>query len=470
MKKFFYLLTVCVSLSVAFGSCNDDDTKDDNVLIPANAVSNLVFTDTDPNLQKIGGTLSWKLPAPEANIDHYVIYLSDSNTSKDTKLGEVAKGTSTFTVPAGTAYKSYLLVVARNTAGESANITSVAVVDFQESEPQPELPKTVGVFILNRGNWNANNASLSYYNLLLNTMIPGVYKTVNGSDLGDSAEQMLIYGSKIYITVAFSSRLVVLDQTGKELESIPFYGDLNVPLSPRGLAAGNGKVYLSCYDGHAVASIDTATLTRDNMVSVGRYPERLAIAGSKLYVANSGGGDYPNYGHTVSVIDPESFTVEKEIDVEINPTRLLADSQGDVYLISMGDYGAVPNTLQRIDGATGEVSKLGNGSVFSLVNDKLYVIYAPYTPPGETANISFKKYDVLTETIESEGFITEVPEEGFTSISAISIDPISGKIYITDSGNYTTTGTLHIFSPDGKLETSMDTEGFDPNDIVFFIQ
>ena len=465
MKKLFCLFTLSVSLSVTFTSCSDDG-KDDDILTPAHAAHNLAFTDTDPGLQKIGGTLSWQLPEQETNIDAYTVYLSDSYTSKDTKLGEAAKGATSFAVPAGTPWKAYLLVVARNAAGESTNIAYVAVGDYDGSEPQPPLPQTAGVFILNRGSWNANNASLSYYNIMERTMIPNVYKTVNGSDLGDSAEQMLIYGSKIYVTVTTSSRLVVLDQTGKLLKELPVTNDANAPLSPRGLAADKGKVYVSYYDGEAVAALDTASLTIEKTTLVGRYPERLAVAGGKLYVANSGGGDYPDYGHTVSVVDLESFSVEKEIDVVINPVRLAADSRGDVYLISMGDYGATPNKLQRIDGATGEVSTLGNGSLFSLANDKLYVIDAPW---GATS-VGCKKYDLLTETVESENFLAETPAGGFTAISAISVDPLTGKIYITDSGNYTSTGTLHIFSSDGKLETSVDTEGFDPNDITFHVQ
>jgi DNA-binding beta-propeller fold protein YncE len=465
MKKVFGLFILCASLPVAFSSCGDDE--EDKLLPPAHAASNLAFTDTDPERQKIGGALSWQLPDQETNIDGYVIYLGDSHTSKGEKLGEAGKSATSFDVPAGTAWKAYLLVVARNAAGESTNIAYVAVGDFDESdEPAPLLPQTSGVFILNRGNWNANNASLSYYNLLEKTMIPSVYKTVNGSDLGDSAEQMLIYGSKIYVTVTTSSRLVVLDETGKLLKELPASNDAAAPLSPRGLAAAGGKVYVSYYDGESVAALDTASLTIEKTTLVGRYPERLAVAGGKLYVANSGGGDYPNYGHTVSVVDLESFSVEKEIEVTINPVRLVADSQGDVYLISMGDYGAVPNTLQRIDGTTGEVSTLGNGSLFSLANDKLYVIDAPWG----AASVGCKKYDLLTETVESENFLAETPAGGFTAISAIGVDPLTGKIYITDSGDYTSSGTLHVFSSDGRLETSVDTGGFDPNDIVFHVQ
>jgi YVTN family beta-propeller protein len=466
MKKIFYVFTVCVSLSVAFSSCSDDD-KENNLLPPAHAVGNLAFDDMDINELKIRGTLSWQLPAQENNIDGYVIYLGESNVSKDTKLGEVGKGVTSFDVPAGTPFNKYLLVIARNTAGESTNIASVAVEDLF-ALPQPADPQTVGVLILNRGAYKANNASLSYYNLLENVMITGVYRTVNGHDLGDSAEQMLIYGSKTYVTVTTSNRLVVLDDAGAELASIsPTVDGPNgekEPQNPRCLAAYNGKVYVSYYYGHSVAVLDTASLEIENLVTVGRYPEALAIAGGKLYVANSGGIDYPTYGNTVSVIDPESFIVEKEIKVALNPTRLAADSEGDVYVISMGNYGDVPNTLQRIDATTGAVTEMGRGSIFSLVNDKLYVIYAQWGDP----NVSYKKYDALTEAVESESFITD--GTSFTAVSALGVDPLGGDIYIADAEDFVSTGTLYVFSAEGKLKTSKDTGGPDPSTILFHIQ
>ncbi|MDR2810747.1 MAG: hypothetical protein LBB84_09390 [Tannerellaceae bacterium] len=467
MKKVFYVFTLCVSLSVAFSACSDDD-KEENVLAPAHAVDHLVFYDTDIEEQKIGGTLSWQLPSQENKIDGYVIYLGESATSKDAKLGEVSKGATSFAIPNGTPFGKYLLVIARNTAGESTNIASLPVEDLI-ALPQPGVPKTLGAFILNRGAYQAGNASLAYYNLALGEMIPNVYQTVNKKALGDSAEQALIYGSKMYITVTTSNRLAILDETGEEIAGIqPTTDGSNgkEPQSPRGLAAYNGKVYVSYYDGHSVAVLDTASLEIENTVTVGRYPEALAIAGGKLYVANSGGLDYDGmgYGHTVSVIDLETFTVEKEIEVALNPTRLAADSEGDVYVISMGNYGDVPNTLQRIDAASGEVTEMGKGSLFSLANDKLYVIYASWGDP----NVSYKKYNALTETVESENFIAGATT--FAAISALGVDPIGGDIYIADAEDFVSTGTLYIFSPEGRQKAKKDTGGSDPSAILFHIQ
>ncbi|MDR1937389.1 MAG: hypothetical protein LBQ73_02680, partial [Tannerellaceae bacterium] len=359
-------------------------------------------------------------------------------------------------------FNVYLLVVAQNAVGESTNIASISISDSlgtDEPEEPPHNPETTGAFILNRRRMDANNAVLAYYNLKENLMIPDLYQTVNGKGLGDSAEQLLVYGSKTYITVTYSNRLVVLDEAGKEIKSITPAG--SDPVNPRRMAAAGGKIYVSYYYGHAVAELDTASLEIGRTVSVDRYPEHVAFAGGKVYVANSGGLDYPNYGKTVSVINTETFEVEKEIEVTLNPVNLAADSQGDLYLISMGNYGDVPNSLQRIDGQTGEVTRLGNASMFSLVNDKLYTVYAQWGDP----NVEYKRYDVLTEKVDVDNFITD--GTSFTSLSAIGVDPLNGTIYLADSEDYLATCTLYIFSPEGKLENTQDTGGSNPSEIVF---
>jgi YVTN family beta-propeller protein len=459
-KNSYFLLMVCALFTMPFTSCSD---KDDELLTPANAVSNLSFVDEDEEAGKIGGTLTWKLPFVEMNIDEYVICLSATATERGAQIGTASHGTVTFTIPNGTAFNNYLIVIAKNAAGESTNWANIAVTDKTPEVPEPHTPETVGLLILNRGNWQANDASLGFYNFASKVVIPDIYKIVNGSGLGDSAEDFLIYGSKVYVAITGSNRLVVLDQTGALIKSFEPIKD-NAPQGPRSLAADGGKVYISYAYGHSVAALDTASLSITGEVAVGRYPEQLAVAGGKLYVTNSGGNDFPNYGETVSVIDIATFTVEKEIKVIINPTQIATDSQGDAYVVSMGNYDDVSATLQRIDAKTGAVSTLGTATNITLVNDKIYAMYAPY---GVTSGLQFKMYNALTDAVESENFITDG-----TTIAApgkVAVDPLTGKIYITESP-YGSTGTIYAFSADGKFEYKFDTEGYDVSAIQFVVQ
>lgn len=473
IRNLLLLFTLCTLFTVSFSSCDDDEN--DEVRVPSVVVTNLAFSDTDNEALKIGGTLSWTLPSSEDDVTGYVIYLGGSNTDKATKLGEVAAGKTSFEILAGTAFNTNLLVVAKNAVGESENIATINVQDISVEEPTPEPePVAANYFILNRGNWNANNSSISYFDGATGKLTPNYYQSVNGKALGSDAEQIFLYGSKIYVSVTTSNRVAVLDKQGKEIKSITTVNSAGEPVNPRCFTALDGKVYVSYYYGSAVAVLDTTSLeiereiplgmakTTDkdgNTVESSRYPEQLAAANGKIYVALSEYGK----GKTVGVIDPATAKLEKEIEVIINPCNLVASSQGDVYVVSMGDYGDIKNTLQRID-ASGNVTTIGNGSKMSLVNDKLYVVYAQYGEPAP----SFTKYDALTGNVEVQNLITDGTT--LSNPNSIDVDPVSGNIYISNAP-YGETGTMYVFSPDGKKDGEpFDTGGYDTQKVCFIAQ
>lgn len=353
---------------------------------------------------------------------------------------------------------------------------ALPMVACDEDEPgiddQPTVdPSTYGLLILNRGNYKGNNASLNLYDME-SAQMTDLYKTANGKGLGDSAQDMLVYGSKIYVGVTYSNCLSVLEKDGTLVKQIKptrtnDKGEQE-SMNPRYMAAANGKVYVAYYYGHSIAVLDTVSLEIEKEIPVGRYPEQLVISNNKLYVANSGGLDFPTYGNTVSVIDLNTLTVEKEIEVVLNPTNMEVDSEGDVYLISMGNYNnssegqeAINNTLQRIDGKTGEVTTLGLGSKMSYANDKLYVIYALW---GDD-NITYKVYDTKTDKVISENFITDGTK--IASPNSIDVDPLTDLVYITNS-SYGETASIYVFTPDGKLNgTPIDCGGYDTQEVGF---
>ena len=100
-------------------------------------------------------------------------------------------------------------------------------------------------------------------------------------------------------------------------------------------------------------------MTIDGSLKTGFDPEGMCVVGEKLYVANSGGLEWANgYEKTVSVVDLKTFSEIQELEVGINPVHLHADNQGDIYVVSNGDYGENPARFQRIDTKTNTVTDL----------------------------------------------------------------------------------------------------------------
>lgn len=334
--------------------------------------------------------------------------------------------------------------------------------DDDDPTPTPESEST-GVYFLNAGKSGSNNATLDFYNPETKELQTKIFVAKNGEGLGDTGQDMLVYGSKMYMAVYGSNRIQVTDLSGKLIHYIEPKDDSGQPRSPRYIAAYNGKIYVTLFDGH-VAKIDTAGIQIESLVRVGRNPEQLTVSNGKLFVCNTGGLDYPNYDKTVSVIDIHSFSLVKTIDVEINPEKITVDSQGDVYVISTGNYGDIPNTLQRIDPTTYEVTKIDNlvATWMSMgANDKLYIVSAQWGQDTE-----FYVYDTAKESLTGK-FITDgtVVEKPYS----ISADRVRGNVYIGTS-DYTNTGDMYVFSPDGKLLDKKGVSGLNPMGAYFILK
>ncbi|MDR3061206.1 MAG: hypothetical protein LBU57_03715 [Dysgonamonadaceae bacterium] len=341
---------------------------------------------------------------------------------------------------------------------------AVVFVSCKEDDPKPE-PSVAkeGAYILNSGVWGSNDSEISYYDFATQNVKNNVYFTQNSTLLGDTGNDIIIYGSKMYCAVTISGKIIVMDKNGKLIKNIQSEGSYFQ--EPRHFAVFEGKVYVTFKDGY-VARIDTTSLTIEKQVKVGKNPEQLAVANRKLYVANSSGDNWQNgYDKTVSVISVDNFSVLKTLEVVPNPVKVQVDAQGDVYVASFYDYNA-NGALQRIDSKTDVVTKIDGFS--SIVNfsqvydDKMYIIQTEY---GESTVTSCSVFDVKNEKILKNQFITD----GTTLIApgCISVEPVSGNVYIGDSPTYTGNGDVYIFSPEGKLLKKIDSGGKNPVRICF---
>ncbi|UKJ08314.1 YncE family protein [Solitalea lacus] len=332
----------------------------------------------------------------------------------------------------------------------------------KNDDPAPQ-PFQASLYVLNEGLFNMNNTTLTGIDTLTGVAKTDYFEQKNKRGLGDTGNDLKIYGSKMYAVVNVSSQLEVIDpNTGKSLKQISMLDEQGVPRQPRYIAFHAGKAYVCSFDG-TVGRLDTATLQFDKFVKAGRQPDGICVANNKLYVSNSGGLDFPNYDNTVSVIDIPSFTELKKISVQVNPYTIQADDYGDVYVVSRGDYGDIHCTFQAIDSKTDQVKKVFEGLEvlnFTINGDLAYLYNYNFT----TQQASFKLLNVKTEEIVTENFITD--ETKITTPYGIDVNPSNGDVYITDVYDFTTTGDVYCFSKEGKLKFKFQA-GLNPNNVVF---
>jgi YVTN family beta-propeller protein len=78
------------------------------------------------------------------------------------------------------------------------------------------------LIVLNEGKYEANNAGLNFFDLTTKTSTDNYFLLKNNRGLGDTGQDMIRYGSKIYIAVYKSSIIEVIDAvTGISIKTIP---------------------------------------------------------------------------------------------------------------------------------------------------------------------------------------------------------------------------------------------------------
>ena len=350
------------------------------------------------------------------------------------------------------------------------------VIPEEEILLPPQTVTTVkGLYLLNEGNMNMNKASLDYYDYATGRYRRNVYGQANPEatlGLGDVGNDLGIYGSKLYAVINCSNKVEVMNvATSKRLKVI------NVK-NCRYVTFANGKAYVSAYDGDVqlgvnspngfVAEIDTTTLVITRTVMVGRQPEEMAVVGNKLYIANSGGYSPPYYERIISVIDLNTFTKIKDIDVAPNLHRLKADAYGDLYVSSRGDYFDIPSKLFAIDTQTDAVKKTFDIACANLtiVGDTAYIIGSEFSYTTFDWTINYSMINVKTETLSEGSFLPKAVSDAIKVPYGIAVDPASKNIYITDATDYVSPGKLYCVDKYGNTVFTVTT-GDIPAHITF---
>lgn len=297
-----------------------------------------------------------------------------------------------------------------------------------DPEPDYSVPTDQqGLYIFNTGNEGSSiNGSINYVNFSKDDNHAKVFETVNGRSLGSTVQNATIWHNKMYIAVFGSNTIEVVDKlTVESIKQIKLGEDDG---KPRFVIADDNYVYASMQTGF-VSRINPETDEVDKTIAVGPNPEEMAIMNGYLYVVNSDGlnwnGGYAN-GKSVSKIDLSTFEEVKKIGVGLNPTRIAADDTY-VYVVAMGDYGATPSSIWKID-ANDNTTDTGVSATWIAVNaGLLYVINSVYNADYTTTN-NYTVYNVEDMSVKTENFLQDDLVE---SPAGIVIDPVGGNIFIS---------------------------------------
>lgn len=311
---------------------------------------------------------------------------------------------------------------------------------YVPDEPADSTGNGPYALVLCEGAWGGNDASLARIDIDDGTADKEWFEVCNGRGLGDVAQDIIVYGSKAYVTVTFSNSLEAIDTaTGRSTRHA--LGNLH----PRSIAAHDGRLYISCYEGHQVIALDTADLDRQAAsYTLGDYqPEGVAVAGGRLFAASSwiqSQNQNYRYDSVVYVFNLADGRLEGTVDVGLNPQTVIALDDNRLAVNYSGNYSDTPAGCAIIDANTLGVTQLGRSATgLATAGGMLYGFSREGYAASSTAE--YWRYDGTA----------------FTEINVPSTTPYSisvandGTIYVTTDGNYTAAGDVICLEPSGNM-------------------
>ncbi len=355
-----------------------------------------------------------------------------------------------------------ILFVAVSCRKDEFTITST---EGQVTDPNPYAREVKGLFLLNEGNMGSNKATIDYFDYESGVYSKNIYSERNPNvvySLGDVGNDIQIYDGRIYAVINCSNLVEVMT-----LSTAEHVGSFSIP-NCRYIVFDGDYAYVSSYAGTSlgdgkrlgyVAKVDLSTLTVVGECSVGYQPEQLLVVGDKLYVANSGGYNVPDYDSRLSVIDLNTFTHTRYIDVAINLHHLELDQYGYLWISSRGDYGSTSSKTYILDTEDDTIVKsldLPNSNMARNC-DTIYVISSEWSNSSSMNSVSYAVVDVVSQSVTSSNFITDGTDSTITIPYGIAVNPETGEIFITDAKDYVTPGKVYCYSSAGTLKWSATT-------------
>ncbi len=318
----------------------------------------------------------------------------------------------------------------------------------------PLQSKYDGVYIINEGLYGQNNSSISFINLTDNVVNNTIYEDANnGKSLGDTGNEMEIFGNKGYIAVDNSNKIEIINLD--TFESVGFI-DLGIGSSPRDVVIIDSTLgYVTSLYTEKLIKFNPATKQVIKSISVGKYPEAAVYANGKIYVTNSGFGAE----NTVSVIDITTDSEIAKLKVGFNPRFAHKADDQTVYVVCTGQFDAV-----------------GKGGIYKIVNTSVTDSVIINYNPGESCltsnttmvianNIGLYKVNLSNMTVENTPFVNAMDVNSvFGVIYSVGFDKKNNHLYCGNPKDFQQNGEIVVLDLNG-VELKRYNVGINPGTI-----
>lgn len=328
------------------------------------------------------------------------------------------------------------------------------------------------ILILNEGNFNYSNASLSSYNLETKEVINDVFFKVNGIPLGDVAHSIAIKDSLAYVVINNSGKVLIINTNTLKLTY-----KITGLTSPRFIHfINNHKAYISDLYSKEITIFDPMSNTITGSISVSNHSEKFNQHSTEQFLqynnkvlVNCWSND-----NKILIIDSEKDKLIDSITVALQPNSMAIDENNKLWVLCDGayetsPYGHVHASLLRINLENKIIEKQftfqdkkASPNALTIYENK---IFYNYTGSGGSKISNAGIYSMATTSSELPS--TPIIDSESNNITGFYIDYQEGDFYLTDAKNFLDNGEVYRYTKKLDLIDTIKT-GIIPSHITFY--
>ena len=332
-----------------------------------------------------------------------------------------------------------------------------------------------GVFIINEGNFNNNNASLSFYQKDKKTIENNIFYNTNALPLGDIAQSMNIQDSLAYIVINNSGKIYIINKN-----TFQYSGKITNLSSPRYIHFVNkSKAYVSDLYNKAITIIDPLSKTIIGYIHLDNHQkdfyqhssEQMLQLDNKVYV------NCWSYDNKILIINTLNDELEDSISVGKQPNSMIIDQNYRLWVLSDGGFQGSSFGQEKASLSCINLKSLTIEKKFifenidaspshlqtNITKDSLFFIYGNWS--GNLANAGVWAMSIYDKKLPQNALI---PENN-SMFYGLGLDKKNSELYISDAKDFSQNGIIYRYTSSGFCIDTFKV-GINPGNFYFMYE
>lgn len=297
-----------------------------------------------------------------------------------------------------------------------------------------------GYLVANEGNFNSNNADITYINANFTDSQNQIFRNVNNRALGDVVQSITQNTTYVFVVVNNSNTVEVVNKN--TFESVATISQ-NIN-QPRYATITDNKLWVTNAGNNTISSYNLSDFSPSGTISLNFTPELIDSTTDYIYVTTNTWGEI----HQVASYSTDTQQPALTITLDV-PVNGLVKKNNQLFALASGENLTQIYEMSSQNSQIIHQNEDTNSRFLSIDGNKLYY----------TSGVTIKEYDMNSQTLST---LFSVPDTGWSAIYGFNV--FDQHFFVADAKSFTEAGEVIIYNAGGNPLKTIKT-GIGPNGI-----